>query len=63
VNLGWPFADPPDARLPVPTLERKLFSDAVATMDLHSGIDDAAEDFAGHAWLAALVRFDAPLAK
>jgi hypothetical protein len=46
VNLRRPFADSPNARLPVPTLERKLLGDAVATVDLHSGIDDAAEDLA-----------------
>jgi len=46
VNLRRSFADPPNARLAIPTLERKLFGDAVATMDLHGGIDDAAEDLA-----------------
>src|SRR5579872_7621277 len=41
------FADPADARLAVPSLERKLLAHAVTAMDLHRAINHAAERLTG----------------
>src|SRR2546430_13125845 len=39
-------ADATDARLTVPSLERKLLAHPIAAMNLHRAIDDATEHFA-----------------
>src|SRR5262249_62085098 len=46
VNLRGPLADAAHARLPVPALQRKLLAHPVAPVDLHGGVDDAAEHLA-----------------
>src|SRR5262245_39022185 len=46
VNLGRPLADAAHARLAVPALERKFLRDAVGAVDLHGGVDDAAQHLA-----------------
>src|SRR5208283_2941316 len=46
VHFRRALADAADARLPVPSLERKLLADAVSAMNLHRAIDHAPEHFA-----------------
>src|SRR5258705_1702935 len=40
------FADSADARLAIPSLDRKFFAHAVAAVNLHGAIDDSAQHFA-----------------
>src|SRR5712675_2428538 len=40
------FPDSADARLAIPSLDRKFFADAVAAVNLNSAIDDSAQHFA-----------------
>src|ERR1700679_1231333 len=46
MHFAGAFADSADARLAVPSLDRKLLADAVAAMNLHGAIDHAAKHFA-----------------
>ena len=41
VDFGRAFADPLDAQLAVPALQRQLVGDAEAAEDLHAAVDDA----------------------
>src|SRR5215467_14240374 len=46
VHLRRPLADATHARLPVPALQGELLAHPVAPVDLHGGVDDAAEHLA-----------------
>src|SRR5262245_32649075 len=46
VNLGRPLADTAHARLAVPALEGEFLRHAVGAVDLHGGVDDAAQHLA-----------------
>src|SRR5207247_6635244 len=46
VHLRGPLADAAHARLAIPALQRELLGDAVAAVDLHGGVDHAAEHLA-----------------
>src|SRR5690349_7190631 len=43
MHLAGTFADSADARLAIPSLDRKFLADAVTAMNLHRAIDHAAE--------------------
>src|SRR5215813_6047029 len=46
VDFRGALADPPYARLAIPALERELLAHPVAAVDLHGGVNDAAEHLA-----------------
>src|SRR4030081_2050501 len=46
MHFAGAFADSADARFAIPSLDGKFFADAVAAVNLHGAIDDAAKHFA-----------------
>src|SRR5216683_232682 len=47
MHFRGPFANSPDARLAIPSLNREFLADAVTAVNLHRAVDYAAQHFAG----------------